>query len=208
MTTVSKSGRGNSGQSPRRNRQHEVIEAAIEVFWEKGYADASIQDVADRVGVLKGSLYHYISSKEQLLFDILDHSHAQGVEIIQRARELEGPPLERLQRFIEDYLGWYLRNIKRVSVYFSEGRFLTGERFATVRRQQKAYDEFVRELIIEAQEAGDADASLDPRLATLFVNAAVNGVSTWYQADGRYPPDRVAKDYAELALHTLHAPCA
>jgi TetR/AcrR family transcriptional regulator, cholesterol catabolism regulator len=206
MTAVSESGSGNGGQSVRRrNRKHEVLEAAIEVFWEKGYADASIQDVADRVGVLKGSLYHYISSKEQLLFDILDHSHAQGIEIIQRARLVEGPPLERLQRFIEDYLRWYLRNIKRVSVYFSEGRYLTGERLTTVRRQQRVYDEFVKELVVEAQEAGDADTSLDPRLLTLFVNSAVNGVSTWYRTGGRYSPDRVAKEYAALALRTLRS---
>ena len=58
----------------RRNREHEVVEAAVKVFYEKGYAASTIQDVADVVGVLKGSLYHYISSKEDLLFRILQQS--------------------------------------------------------------------------------------------------------------------------------------
>src|SRR4051812_25001793 len=60
--------RPGSAKSKKRNREAEVIDAAVEVFFEKGYSAASIQDVADRVGVLKGSLYYYIDSKEDLLF--------------------------------------------------------------------------------------------------------------------------------------------
>ena len=54
-----------NGAKPRRrpNREADVIDAAIEVFYQRGYAAATIQDVADKVGVLKGSLYYYIDSK-------------------------------------------------------------------------------------------------------------------------------------------------
>jgi DNA-binding transcriptional regulator YbjK len=58
----------------RRNRSDEILQAAIEIFHQKGYAAASIQDVADTVGVLKGSLYHYIDSKEDLLARIFEGS--------------------------------------------------------------------------------------------------------------------------------------
>ena len=62
------------GGHRRRNRGQDVIEAAIRVFHKKGYASASIQDVAAEVGVLKGSLYHYIDSKEDLLARIFEDS--------------------------------------------------------------------------------------------------------------------------------------
>ena len=57
----------------RRNRSQDVLEAAVRVFHKKGYASSSIQDIADEVGVLKGSLYHYIDSKEDLLISIFDN---------------------------------------------------------------------------------------------------------------------------------------
>ncbi len=49
---------------PRKRRDQEVIDAAAKVFYERGFADASVQDVADELGILKGSLYHYIETKE------------------------------------------------------------------------------------------------------------------------------------------------
>lgn len=196
-----KQGAGPDGE--RRNREAAVIKAAIDVFYERGYPDTSVQDVADRVGVLKGSLYHYIRSKEDLLFKILNDSHAQGSAIIERARALEGSPLERLRAYLVEYLTWYLRNIKRVSVYFSEWRFLTGERLETVGRQRKEYDDFVRGLIVEAQEAGEIDEWVEPRMATFYVLGAVNGVSTWYRPRGRRSPESVAEIFAEHSLRAL-----
>ena len=80
----------------RRNREPELIAAAVEVFYEKGYATASLQDVADIVGVLKGSLYHYISSKEELLAWICIESHAQAADIMAEVAESEAEPLDQL----------------------------------------------------------------------------------------------------------------
>ena len=59
----------------RSPREQQILDAAAVVFYEKGYAAASIQDVADAVGILKGSLYYYIDSKEDLLFEILRDAH-------------------------------------------------------------------------------------------------------------------------------------
>ena len=75
--------------SPPRRRHLEVLEAAARVFHEKGYESTSIQDIADAVGILKGSLYYYITSKEDLLFEILQDVHEQGLRNLERIR-IEG----------------------------------------------------------------------------------------------------------------------
>src|SRR5690242_13433489 len=57
---------GGSSASQRRKtkkRDREVLDTAARVFYERGYSDASVQDVADELGILKGSLYHYIKTK-------------------------------------------------------------------------------------------------------------------------------------------------
>ena len=80
----------------RPRRDEEVLSAAARVFRAQGYAGTSVQDVADELGILKGSLYHYISSKEELLFWICSHSHEQASAIMQAAVESSDNPLESL----------------------------------------------------------------------------------------------------------------
>jgi AcrR family transcriptional regulator len=194
---------GASTRSQRRNRDTEIVEAAIEVFSRKGYAAASVQDVADAVGLLKGSLYHYISSKEELLFRIFDESHRQGSAIIEEVAALDLPPLERMHTYFERYVRWYLDNVERVSLYFKEWRYLEGERRATVVDQGRVYARFVRELIEEAQAAGDVDPSVDPKLASFFIMGAVNAVPDWYHRGGREAPATIARRYADMTVQVL-----
>src|SRR3979409_285251 len=111
-----------SGKPKKRNREAEVIDSAVEVFFDKGYSAASIQDVADRVGVLKGSLYYYIDSKEDLLSRIVDDVHRESTEILEAVQALDVPAIEAVRIYIEKHVGWYLSNVKEVSVFFREWR--------------------------------------------------------------------------------------
>jgi AcrR family transcriptional regulator len=192
-----------SAPRERRNREQEVLEAAIDLFFRKGYASASIQDVADQVGVLKGSLYYYIDSKEDLLFRIFQESHRQASEIVAEARALEASPLDRLRFYLERYVRWYLENVERVSLYFSELRHLTGERAATVRDQRDLYDGFVRDCIEGAKRDGVLAADVDVRYMTFFLLGAVNEVPTWYRRHGKDAPEQIAAEYADIALGAL-----
>ncbi len=177
-----------------------MTQAAIDVFWEKGFPAASVQDVADRVGVLKGSLYHYIDSKEDLLFSIYDESHAQASAIVAEVAALDAPPLERLRTYVERYLAWYLENIERVSLYFSEWRHLTGTRRTTVIEQRRLYEDFIRDLIREAQKAGDAPATLNLNYATFYILGGMQSVPVWYRREGRDSPQRIAEMFAAMTI--------
>ena len=125
----------------RRNRSQDVIEAAIRVFHKKGYASASIQDVADEVGVLKGSLYHYIDSKEDLLARIFEDSAGQFEELMAEVASLDAPPVERLRHFARQSSLWYLRNIERVGIYVNEWKHLSGKRLKEVIRIRLAFEQ-------------------------------------------------------------------
>jgi len=81
-------GRNSARGAKRGSRQAEVTQAAVEIFAQKGYRAASIQDVADKVGVLKGSLYYYIDSKEDLLWRIIEDVHKEWAAILQQAGSL------------------------------------------------------------------------------------------------------------------------
>ena len=75
---------------PRKRRDQEVIDAAAKVFYERGFADASVQDVADELGILKGSLYDYIETKEDQLFRPLEEPHDEVQAILEEVAAVEG----------------------------------------------------------------------------------------------------------------------
>lgn len=79
--------------APLRNRDDAVLSTAIAVMAARGYAATSVQEVADRVGVLKGSLHHYFSSKEELLFRILESSHLETTSSAQDVAPLGLSPV-------------------------------------------------------------------------------------------------------------------
>ena len=71
-------------------RLREIYDAAARVFSEKGYDGASIQDVADAVGILKGSLYYYIDTKQDLLFGIIDEVHRDTLRSLEEWVAVDG----------------------------------------------------------------------------------------------------------------------
>lgn len=187
----------------RRNREADVIEAAIAVFYAKGYPAATIQDVADVVGVLKGSLYHYIATKEDLLHKVLRGSHGQAQLIMAEVSELDGPPLERLQTYLKLIHLWYLDHPQRVSVYFTQQQHLTGDRYAEMRMQNREFEHFLRGLLVEAQRAGVLADDVDPKLASFFILGALNSLPKWYQPGGPLSREQIAEQFALMATRML-----
>jgi AcrR family transcriptional regulator len=187
----------------KRNRQADVLDAAIEVFYTRGYDAATIQDVADKVGVLKGSLYYYIDSKEDLLHRILTESYEQSRVLLAEAEALDAPPLERLRHYFAAYVLWYLRNVERVSIYFNDWKSLTGARRTEVLQQRTVYEQFIADHIDEAKREGTVSDTIETKYAVFFLLGAVNGVPTWYRRKGPDSPEHIAEAYADLVIATL-----
>lgn len=196
-------GDGTKPVSKRRNREKDVHRAAIRIFCAKGYSAASIQDVANEVGVLKGSLYHYISSKDDLLTRIFDDAHEQASALLEEVAALEVTPLERLRYYFEHHVTWYLENVEHATVFFREWSFLTGDRREVVARRRRSYERYIAGMIEDCQRVGDIDPQLNVKYALFFVLGAVNAVPEWYRKTGRDEPARIASIYADLTIGAL-----
>jgi AcrR family transcriptional regulator len=187
----------------RRNRDTEVLQAGIQVFYDKGYSAASIQDVADAVGVLKGSLYHYISSKEELLLRIFEGSHAQALLIMDDVASRNLPPRQRLEAFFNEIIHWYLGNIERVSIYFNEWRYLTGENAEVVRSHRRVFAQYILDILGDATD--ELRPGIDVRLATNFILGSINNLPVWYRRNGPHSAARVASEFASMAVAVAFA---
>jgi AcrR family transcriptional regulator len=189
--------------TPRRNRDSEILDAAISVFSQKGYSAASLQEIANNVGILKGSLYHYISSKEALLFRILEGSHAAAAAIMADVEALSLPLEEKFLTYMESLTFWYLTNRERAKLYQNEWRYLDGEFGEKVRRQRRAFRAYVREMVDQAVAEGKVHPDMDPDLTTKFVLSALDSVPNWDAPHTSSAQRQTARKVAQLAFGTV-----
>jgi len=190
----------------RRNRDANVMATAIEVMSERGYAATTIQEVADRVGVLKGSLYHYFSSKEELLFRILEEAHKENLEIVAQVRALELSAIEELLEYLRRSSAWYLENTDRANIFFTESRHLTGERLEKARVSGRNYERYVQELITKAQAEGEVRDDLEDRLIARFVLGTVNSIRSWPSRSGKqFGNEVIVESFVELVRSAIEA---
>jgi AcrR family transcriptional regulator len=202
-TTRSRATKDGSGQlDGGRARDREVIEAAVEIFWEKGYANTSVQDVADRLGMLKGSLYYYINAKESLLAKIFEDSHSEIRSITDAAMASEGTSLNRLTRFLTNYAMWTLTHLKRAGLYSREWRYASEDLRASLMEQSRYYNRSLRSLIVACQEEGSIPLEVDARLAPNFIWAAFTALPDWFNP-ARDTEASVAERYVGMALGAL-----
>jgi AcrR family transcriptional regulator len=191
--------------SPKK-REQEIIDAAAEIFHRQGYSDTSVQNVADAVGILKGSLYYYIDSKDDLLYRVLLEVHDAAHSIIEEVAALDAlSPLERLRVYVQRHVEYNIRHLTKVAVYYHDYQLLAPERRAEIRRQRKMYEDFVEGLITEAQAQGDVAADLDPHVLANCMFGAVNSIYTWYRPGGKVSASQLADTLTRFALAGVRA---
>ena len=189
-----------------RARDREVLDVAIRVFWEKGYSGTSVRDVADELGLLKGSLYYYIDSKESLLEKIFEDSHAEVSAIAAATLELDVPSGERLRAFITALAKWYLENLRRARLYAREWRHASDRLRQVMLEQRRFYDSVLLEMIREAARDGAIAPVHNDRFAANFVMSAISSLPDWYDPAGARAADDVADDYTDMAMRLLGEP--
>lgn len=191
-----------NGQDKRRNR--DVLDAAAKIFHERGYADASVQDVADELGILKGSLYYYIRTKEDLLFWLLEEVHEEVERILEEVAAVEGlDPLDRLALYIRRQVGHNASNLMKISVYYHDAEQLTDDRLADITKRRKVHERFVTGLITEAQQRGEISEHADARVLANCVFANVIWIYRWYRPGGRVRREQLAGMCVSYALGGL-----
>lgn len=194
-------GRMGGRNGAARRRDQEVLNAAAKVFHSRGYSDASVQDIADELGILKGSLYHYIDSKEDLLFRVLGDTHDEVQAILEQVEGMEGvPPLEKLREYARRQVEYTSRNLAKMAIYYHDADQLSELRRTELHRKRRVHEQFVTRLIEEAQERGDVAADVDARLTTNYLFGSMIWVYRWYNPGGKLSPNELATTCADFIL--------
>ncbi|HYK98813.1 MAG TPA: TetR/AcrR family transcriptional regulator [Candidatus Acidoferrales bacterium] len=188
--------------SQAKARETAIRAAALRIFRRKGYDAASMQEIADAVGLEKGSLYYYISSKEELLVRLFEGRGEQVLGEIDVAASRPGSPRERLRAIVHAYVLGVLRNIDPVHVYLREEYSLPPAALEQVRQTNQAMRQRFERVIEEGVRQGDFVAN-DPKLATLALLGTCTWVHRWFRPGGRLTDTAVADDFADRAVRML-----
>ena len=191
-----------SGSAPtprkRDRRMQEVLQAAADVFAEKGFFGATTRDIADRLQMLPGSLYYYITSKEDALRKICEQSGARYVQMMEQLLAGREPVARLVQRGILAHL----RNNRMELVFaFALGaRELPPELRARLVKMSRRYQRQWEELLARGVATGELRADLDCRVAAVAILAMCNGAVGWYEKKPVRDMQRIAAAFAQLVL--------
>jgi AcrR family transcriptional regulator len=170
---------------------------------EKGYHATSMQDIAAAVGLYKGSLYHYIGSKDDLLVQVFERAMGSLLSEVERiASDTSLVPGAQLRLIVQAHVRAVAQNREALTVYLHEFRALAGESLAVVRDQRKRYQELVSSIIERGVQLGEL-ATPDVGIATLGLLGMCNWVAQWYRPGGRLEAARIGELFADLLLEGL-----
>jgi AcrR family transcriptional regulator len=177
------------GQRNER-RWAEVLDATSHVFGERGYPAASLQEIADRLGIAKGSLYYYARTKEDLLFEILKLAHDHALMLIQEDESTqEMSPSLRLERFIQNWMdGIKRQRFTALSGASSSSRdhwtdFLSEDRRSIVVGERRELNRYLLDLVRDGMAQGEFNSQLDAQHVTSWIFTMMNDTRIWFEAD-------------------------
>jgi len=192
--------RAPSGERKVFRRRQEILDVAARIFYEKGYDATSTRDIAEAAGLLKGSLYYYVETKEDFLFEIIRTSHEGALATLERVRLFEGDVLQKLACLVREHLAYFVQNLVTTSVYFREFRVLSPERRAIIAAEGDAYLEFVRSLLFAGQRDGVIAPEIDVRLVSIGLVGMLNSAWLWYQPGGARSTDEIADEFVKVIV--------
>jgi TetR/AcrR family transcriptional regulator, cholesterol catabolism regulator len=159
-------------------RRQELSRQAARLFAEKGYHGTSIGDLAEALGVQKGSLYAHIESKEDLLYETM----REGAEAFHGALDEipeSLPATEKIRLALRGHLRVVADQLEVATVFIQEWKYLTGARLGEVVAERRRYEERIRELFREGREQSELRTDLDEVVAALLLLSAANWAYTW-----------------------------
>jgi AcrR family transcriptional regulator len=190
-------------------RRRAIEDVASDLFRLHGYAATSVRDIARALSMQGPSLYAHVTSKEDVLWAIVDRAAgrfeaaADAAELAAEARR-PGDPVEAISGLVRAHVDVVTSDVGEASVFVHEWRSLGDERRAAVLERRDAYEARFRRPIADGIAIG-AFGITDPAVAAIVVLSALNAVATWYDPSGRLSPDRIADHLVELTLRMLEA---
>jgi len=181
-----------------------IVGAAIELFYEKGYENTTLDAVAERLGVTKPFIYSHFSSKAELLADISSRAITLSLEAIDSVIPLKLSPTEKLRTLGERFVTAVLTAQMDLAIFSREEKNLLKEDFDRINEKRRDFDRKLTQLLRDGVKAGEFRLN-DPHIAALAIGGMVSWAYVWYRPGGRLSLEEVAGEMSKLLLSMVGA---
>ena len=188
--TVQPDGRG-TRTTNRQEMEHRILVGAARLFRRKGFAGATTRELAESLGLQRASLYHYLDSKQNLLFDMcvlsLETSKRGFEEAVKGAKDED-----KLRAAVRGHISNMVENQDANAVMMTEMRSLDAHRRQDVLALRADYDAGFRKIVRADQEAGRIRSDINDKYLTLMLLNLLNWTGFWYKQSGPLNPGEMA----------------
>ncbi|WP_346895378.1 TetR/AcrR family transcriptional regulator [uncultured Roseibium sp.] len=188
----------------RGSRRRHVLDAACQLFYENGYASASMRDLASAVGVTQAAIYYHFANKEEILFALIEDFNHRLHDVLSQAFSSEADPAQGLRAAIKAHILLGRSCYREFKLVTEDKQQLTSEFAAQMRVRERQIFDLYKEAItaIHAQQAGP---SLDGAVCAFNIFAMINFVFKWYRPDGELSLEEIARQTVAFALAGVNA---
>jgi TetR/AcrR family transcriptional regulator, cholesterol catabolism regulator len=183
-------------------RNAEVFRAAAQLIVRQGYGGTSIGDIAKAVGMTKAGLYHHISSKQDMLFQILQHALNELERVVIAPAELVEDPEQRLRNTISLYTQGIIDYGPAFTLLFPERRHLDTPQRTLIDNRISRFRAYVREALQALADQGKL-RELDIDIATRHILQTIVGMARWYPRNAKETATRLIEQTVNFNLSAI-----
>ncbi len=186
-------------------KRERTITVAVELFYERGYENTSLDAIAERMSVTKPFIYGYFSSKAELLAEICSRGIASALQALDSVPAGAGTPTERLGEAGRRFVAAVLNSQRHIAIFAREEKNLAPEDYRRISQMRRSFDHKLVRLLDEGVAAGEFHLA-DTHIAALAIGGMVSWAYVWYRSNGRLTLAQACDALAQLMLTMVGAP--
>lgn len=175
-----------------------IKQVAIRLFSDRGYPVIGMRDLSEAVGILPGSLYAHITSKEKLLLDIVTSGVQNFIEVIEPIVESDGPADQRLREAIKAHMRVLAVTLDQTRVTFHQWHYLTNGNLEQMIAVRGDYEALFNRLVGEGIEDGTLLGTSRPKVSTLSIIGVLGSATEWFSPTGPASADEIGDAIADV----------
>ena len=186
-------------------QQERIIAESSRLFWEKGYAETSMKDIAGACGFRPGNIYNFFTGKESILFEILYQEMMDIVAPIAHLKDDESvDPVAALRLMIENHVKLTLGEKSSSKLLFDVGlnNLSPGNRKKIIKLRDD-YDAIGVAIVRRGKKAGIFAKDVDDKIAVFSIGSIIARSRIWYSPKGKYSVDEIIELMFRFALRGL-----
>jgi AcrR family transcriptional regulator len=185
------------------SKEQEIVAVAARLFKEKGYRATTLEDIAAAVGMLKGSLYYYIRSKEELLYLVVRDPIHQAYNKLEEIVTSKAPIKVKIAQAIQHHMMVFHQHYPHIAVYLHDYHHLMQQLQKNAIETPKNYQQLWATLLEQGVATGEVRSDVDVKVAGYAILGMCNWVYRWYNPQGALSPEEVAGIFTTLVLEGL-----